>query len=125
MAWISSDIVNRFIKAAHAALPRAGNKQGITCDDPINKEVPKVASKVAQFTLRGDTAHFQYGESGSYEKYDVPATAAMRAYLDEAIANGDSVNSLANSSTQYALVEYKVGRPTFEFVVSQHVVVEV
>lgn len=80
-------------------------------------------SKVAQFTLRGDVAHFQVGSAGSYDKYDIPATNELREYYEAAVEDGDSVNSLAGSSTQYAVVEFST-TPRVEFVMSKHVVID-
>lgn len=83
-------------------------------------------NKRAQFTLRGDTAHFQYGVKGDYQKYDVPATADLVAYYNQELADGETENSLAQTSTQYAVVSAVV--PTaiaFEMVLAKTVRVEV
>ena len=84
-----------------------------------------MADKRAQFTLRGDTAHFQYGVEGSYEKYDVPATADLKAFYVNAVEEGDTMNSLASTSTQYATVSVKPAKVAFEMVLSKVIRVEV
>ena len=82
--------------------------------------------KRAQFTLRGNIAHFQYGVEGDYQKYDVPATADLVAYYNQQKDEGETENSLASTSTQYAVVSAVV--PTtiaFEMVLAKTVRVEV
>jgi hypothetical protein len=80
----------------------------------------------AQYTLRGDTAHFQYGVEGNYKKYDVPATTELRMYYNQQREDGETVNSLAGSDTQYALVHPVLSKvEAFEFVIAKTVGVDV
>lgn len=68
-----------------------------------------VSMKHAQFTLRngGKTAHVQVGKTDDYSKFDLPANDAIRSYYENALKNGETYRSLANTSTQYASVEVR------------------
>jgi len=61
----------------------------------------------AQFTLRGKTAHIQVGSADGYDKFDVPANTAMVDYFNAAKSAGETRDSLAGTSTQYAPVEVR------------------
>jgi hypothetical protein len=65
------------------------------------------STKKAQFTLRGDTCHVQIGSHASYDKFDVPATAAVRDYFNAMRESGSTRDSFAGSHTQYAPVEVR------------------
>lgn len=85
-----------------------------------------MADKRAQFTLRGDTAHFQYGVTGDYTKYDVPATDDLKSYYNQAVKEGDTENSLADTSTQYAVVSAVAPKVVaFEMVLAKTIRVEI
>lgn len=58
----------------------------------------------AQFTLRGNICHVQVGSNKSYTKFDLPANKAIRDYYEMARAAGETHDSFANTSTQYAPV---------------------
>lgn len=83
-------------------------------------------NKRAQYTLREDVAHFQYGVPGDYKKYDVPATADLRALYEQQVESGETLNSLANTDTQYAQVAVVAPKVVaFEAVLAKTIRVEV
>lgn len=79
----------------------------------------------AQYTIRhGNTAHVQVGSSDGYEKFDVPATPELVNHLTGAIERGETSNSFAGTSTQYAPVRVETKRRFVVTVVSEHVLRE-
>ena len=72
--------------------------------------------KVAQFCLRGNVAHIQYGTPEGYEKFDTTATPAVVAAFNASKVAGTTRDSLAVTSTQYAPLEVRSGKRSFVFV---------